>query len=196
MSLFDLLFLASALATAIVLLTLAIALVRGRWATVRRIGIGWLVFAAAYVVISLAVSYARPQRTVAVGEPWCFDDWCLTAEKVTILPGSVDSRYQVELKIFSRARRATQRANGAWLYLIDEHGQLYSPTPDASQPPLDVVLRPQQSVITSRVFDVPNQVHTVGLITGHGGPYCGTMEVLVIGDGGCWFHKPPMIRIQ
>jgi hypothetical protein len=36
----------------------------------------------------------------------------------------------------------------------------------------------------------------LGLITGHGGAYCGAMSVLVIGEGGCWFHKPAMIRIQ
>ena len=196
MSIFDLVFLASALATAIVIVTLLIALVRGRWTTVRRLGIGWLAFAATYVVISLAVSYLRPQRIVSVGDPWCFDDWCLTAQKVTILPGSRDSRYQVEMQISSHARRVTQRAKGAWIYLIDEDGHRYDPKPDSSQAPLDVVLGPQQSVLTSRDFEVPNRVHTVGLITGHGGPYCGAMSVLVIGDGGCWFRKPPMIRIQ
>ncbi len=82
------------------------------------------------------------------------------------------------------------------MYIIDEHRDLYAPKPDPSQAPLDVVLGPQQSVVTSREFDVPNRAHTVGLITGHGGPYCGTMSLLVIGDGGCWFGKQPMIRIQ
>ncbi len=42
---------------------------------------------------------------------------------------------------------------------------------------------------------VPADVHTLGLITGHGGPYCG-MEILIIGEGGCLFHRPTMIGIQ
>lgn len=196
MSLFDLIFLAFALSTAIVVFVFLVALVRRRWGTVRRLGIAWVIFAIAYLAASFVVSYVRPQHIVAIGDPWCFDDWCLTAEKVTIVPGSAQSRYQVELRISSRAGRVTQRAKGAWIYLIDERGHLYDPKPDASQVPLDAVLSPQQSVLTSRVFDVPNQAHTIGLITGHGGPYCGTMSVLVIGDGGCWFQKPPMIRIQ
>ena len=196
MSLLDLLFLASALSTAIVVFVVLIAVVRGKWGTARRVLLGWLVFAAIYLAASVAVSYLRPQRVVAIGDPWCFDDWCLKVDNVAITPGNLRSRYEVKFVILSRAGRVTQRANGAWIYLIDDRGTLYPPAPDPSQVPLDVTLRPMQSVVASRVFEVNSDAHNLGLITGHGGPYCGTMSVLVIGEGGCWFHKPPMIRIQ
>jgi len=102
----------------------------------------------------------------------------------------------VGLRISSRARRVTQRASGAWLYLIDDRGHLYSPDPDPSAVPLDVLLQPGESVTTSRVFEIPSGVRRLGLVTGHGGPYCGTMDILIIGASGCLFKKPSMIRIE
>ena len=130
------------------------------------------------------------------GDPWCFDDWCLTVESVRSTPGPTENSYQVGLRVFSRARRVSQRAKGAWIYLIDEHGHRYSPQPDPSAVPLDVMLQPGESITTSRLFRVPREVHQLGLITGHGGAYCGAMVFLVIGDSGCLFRKPALIRLQ
>src|SRR5262249_23046755 len=45
---------------------------------------------------------------------------------------------RVDLRISSRARRVTQRANGAWLFLFDASGHRYAPQPDPSAVPLDV----------------------------------------------------------
>jgi len=131
-----------------------------------------------------------------MGDPWCFDDWCLTVEKVSRRSGQLGTSYRVELRIFSRAGRVAQRANGAWIYLIDDRGRRYSPDLDSSVAPLDLLLQPHQSVNTSRLFHVPDDVHQLGLITGHGGPYCGPMAFLIIGEGGCLFRKPTVIRIQ
>jgi hypothetical protein len=75
----------------------------------------------------------------------------------------------VKLRIYSTARGISQRANGAWIYLIDEQGRRYSTNPDPSATPLTVKLGPEQSVSTSRAFEVPADVRTLGLITGHGG---------------------------
>jgi hypothetical protein len=156
----------------------------------------WAIFATLYLAASFAVSYWQPQRVIAIGDPWCFDDWCLKVNNVEVLPAGSRSNYEVQFRIFSRAGRITQRANGAWIYLIDDRGQLYTPQPRAAQVPLDVQLGPNESVATSRTFRVPSEAHKLGLVTGHGGPYCGAMSVLVIGDGGCWFHKPAMIRLE
>jgi hypothetical protein len=48
------------------------------------------------------------------------------------------------------------------------------------------------------VFAVPigSNARILGLITGHGGPYCGPMSVLIIGAGGCLFNRPTMIRVD
>ena len=133
----------------------------------------------------------RPAAIIAVGDPWCFDDWCLTVEKVQ----HTDAIYDVDLKISSVAKRATQRAKGAWIYLRDENDTHYEPVPDSAEVPLDVQLQPGESVAAKRSFQVPANVRELGLVTGHGGPPCGVMSLVVIGQGGCLFHKQTMIRL-
>lgn len=196
MSIFDLLFVLVFLATVATLVVAGVAALRGRGATALRI-LGVLgACIAAYVATGLFVSLLEPRRVIAAGDPWCFDDWCLAVEHVSRTPGASDVTYAVDLRVFSRARRVTQRALGAWIYLIDPHGHRYPPDADASGVPLDLRLGPNESVATSRVFHVPAGVRDLGLVTGHGGPYCGVMDILVIGAGGCVFRKPTMIRIE
>jgi hypothetical protein len=196
MSIFDLLFLASALATVITLPVAAISALRGRGAKALRIVRTYGICAAAYFVIALAFDFFKPQRVIAVAEPWCFDDWCLQVENIERAPRGSKVSYDVKIRIYSTARGISQRANGAWIYLIDEQGRRYSAKPNPSTKPLTVKLGPEQSVSTSRAFEVPAEVRTVGLITGHGGPYCGAMSLLIIGEGGCLFNRPTLIRIN
>lgn len=195
MTLFDLLFLACALATAATLVTAAGVAIRGRWqragSILKRLGIA----AIAYLVLVLLVSAALPQRVLGVGEPWCFDDWCLSVDGVNRVEGQPDVAYRVSLTIFSRAKRVSQRAKGAWIYLIDSRGQRYEPLLDPQAVPLDVLLQPGESVKTLRTFQVPARASGLGLITGHGGPYCSLFPP-IIGEAGCVFRKPTMVRIE
>ena len=195
MTIFDLTFLATVLASGITLIAAAIAALRGRVAKALRILRIYGVCLVAYFTVALAIDFLRPRRVIATAEPWCFDDWCLQVEHVDRAPLGSKVSYDIKLRIYSTARRS-QRANGAWLYLIDEQGRRYSPNPDPSATPLTVELGPEQSVNTSRVFEVPAGVREIGLITGHGGPYCGAMSLLIIGQGGCLFNRPTMIRVQ
>ncbi len=196
MSLFDLLFILVFLATVVTLIVAALAALRGRGPTALRI-LGVLgVCVAGYLAAGLLVSLLGPRRVIAAGDPWCFDDWCLAVEHVSRTPGAWDVTYAVDLRVFSRARRVSQRAKGAWIYVIDQDSRRYPPDADASAVPLDVLLGPGESVTTSRVFHVPAGVRDLGLVTGHGGPYCGVMDILVIGASGCVFRKPTMIRIE
>lgn len=192
MTIFDLLFLAAFLASVITLIIAAVFSIRGRNEQAMRTLGHWLLCAAAYLTVSAVVAYAEPQRILNVGDPWCFDDWCLTAEKVT---HTADS-YEVGMRIFSTARRVAQRAKGAWIYVIDEQGRRFPPEARADDVPLDVLLQPSESVEASRIFRIPADTHRLGLITGHGGPYCGAMSLLIIGGAGCLFNKPVMIRIE
>jgi hypothetical protein len=194
-TIFDLLFLLTALATLVTLLSaLGVAVIGRRALSLRMLGaLGIAV--AGYLVIGLLVSGMVPQRVIAVGDPWCFDDWCLSVEHATRTVGSSDVTYAVDLRVESRAKRVTQRAAGAWLYVIDDRGRRYAPDPAPSAVPLDVRLAPSESVTTSRVFHVPPDARGLGVITGHGGPYCGVMSFAVIGDAGCLFHKATMIRL-
>lgn len=196
MSLLELFFLLAVLVSAITIIVVVVLTFRGR----RRQGLTLLgIFAicvVSYLVAGVLTSFASPQRILRLGEPWCFDDWCLSVEQVNRAPGPVGNSYLVSLRIFSRARRVAQRANGAWIYLIDDRGHLYAPDPDPSAVPLDRMLQPGESIAASRLFHVPINVHGLGLVTGHGGSYCGPMNFLLIGQGGCLFGKPAMIRIQ
>ena len=196
MSIFDLLFLAAAFATLVTLLTVAVLAISGRRARALKILEILGVCAVVYLAIGLAVSFLKPQRVFAIGDPWCADDWCLSVQQVTHTPAQSYVSYNVSLKIFSQAKRVAQRARGAWLVIIDDRGRRYSPEPDPSAVPLDVLLQPGESVAASRVFRIPADVHAVGIITEHGGPYCGPLHILIIGESGCVFNKPTMIRIQ
>ena len=195
MTIFDLIFLAAVLTSVITLAAAAVYLLRGRGKKSLKILRNYGLCVVVYFLVALAVDFFRPQRVIAVGEPFCLDDWCLQVENVNYTSNGSKDSYHLDLRVFSTARRVSQRAKGAWIYLIDEHGRRYSPDSDPSAIPLDVQLGPQQSVTTSRVFMVPADAHKLGLITGHGGPYCG-MGMLIIGEGGCLFHRPTMIRIK
>ena len=192
---FDLLFLLVALAT---VLTLAragsLALIRRRQQALRVLR-NLAVALVGYIMVGLTVSLIRPQRVIALEDPWCLDDWCLT---VTAARSRVDDSQrlvEVDLRLSSRARRTPQRARFAWVYLIDQRGRRYSPDPEPSAVALNVVMRPQEAVYTTRTFRVPPNALGLGLVTGHGGPYCGPMDLLVVGASGCVFRKPTMIRI-
>ncbi len=192
----DLLFLLFALATLVTLAAVAILSLRGRRAKAVQILKALAICVVVYLATGLTVSALKPQRVIPIGAPWCFDDWCLKVEDVTPTPGSSYVSYALQFRIFSEARRVSQRARGAWIYILDDRGRRYSPDPDPSAVPLDVLLRPGESVTASRVFRLPPEAHAIGIITGHGGPYCGPMDFLVIGQCGCVFGKPTMIALQ
>jgi hypothetical protein len=194
MTLFDLLLLLLLLVALITLATAVVAALRGRRAqalrTLRNLGI----CAGVYLTTVALVGFSSPQRVLRVGDPWCFDDWCLSVENVSHAPAPPLMAYTVSLRLFSRARRVSQRAKGAWIYVIDRTGHQYAPDPDPSATPLDVMLGPGESVTTSRIFKLPAGAGGLGLITGHGGPL--NLGALVIGDDSSLLHKPTYVRLE
>jgi hypothetical protein len=191
MTILDLLFLGCFLLSLIAFVAAAYAAIRGRVSRAFSILGVWLACAILYLAVSASVAYAAPQRVIAIGTPWCFDDWCLTVKNVQ----RADMNYNVDLLISSEAKRVTQRAKGAWIYLRDENDRHYKPFDDPGEVPLDVLLQPSESVAAQRRFHVPVKVHELGLVTGHPGPPCGLMSLVIIGNGGCLFHKQTMIRL-
>jgi hypothetical protein len=194
MALADLFFLAALLAFVLGASWASYAVLRGRWAIARRPALIVAGAAAIYVAVGLVVSYATPQRVIPLGAPWCFDDWCLSLDRVTVRPAGADHAFIAEVRIISRARRVSQRAAGAWIYLIDAGGRRYAPESDPGDVPLDVLLEPGEMRAATRRFLLPAGIRPAGLITGHGGPYCGPMDILIIGQAGCLFGKPTMIQ--
>ena len=196
MTIFDLLFLLASLASVVTLAAATVLAVRGPQRRAFKILRVYGICVLAYLAAGVATAFLKPQRVIPTRDPWCFDDWCLTVEGVSETPSQQGTCYRVELRIFSRAGRVAQRASGAWIYLIDDQGRRYLPDPDPSVVPFDILLQPHESVTTSRTFHVSADVHGLGLLTGHGGAYCGPMAFLIIGESGCLFRKPTMIRIQ
>jgi len=188
---FDLLFLAAFLISVITLAAAAYAAIRGNTRRAFSILSTWLVCAALYLEISIAVAYLAPQRVIAASEPWCVDDWCLAVENAKRTEGVT----YVDIRLSSRAKRVTQRANGAWVYLRDENDRHYEPLPDPAAVSLEAELGPGESVAAKRSFKVPADVRELGLVTGHGGGPCSAMSLLIIGQAGCLFHKQTMIRL-
>ena len=194
MTAFDLLFILVVLASAATWIAGGIAaLRRPRARALRILGI-WTVCAALYLAVVAIVGVASPRRILHPGEPWCFDDWCLTVERVTHAPAPPRIAYTVSLRIFSQARRVSQRAKGAWIYLIDHDGRCYAPEPDSAATPLDVLLQPGESVSTSRIFQVPPDATDLALITGHGFP--AWVRLPIIGEEGALWHKRTVVRLQ
>ncbi len=196
MSIFDLIFILGFLASVVTLITAVVAMIRGRRTTVVRILRIYGMCAVSYFAVDFAFAYLRPRRVIPMATPWCFDEWCLTVTRATHSVAGETQTYNVDLELFSQARRKAQRANGAWVYLIDDLGRRYAPDSNSSDVPLNTLLQPGESIRASRRFTVPADVREIGLVTGHGGPYCGAMSILIIGSAGCLFNKPTLVRLQ
>ncbi len=83
MKLFDLVFLVSFFGVLATLGRLCYLLVRGRRQGTRSTARGLLAFVGLYAMVLVTVSLASPQKVLPVGEPQCFDDWCITVEAVS-----------------------------------------------------------------------------------------------------------------
>jgi hypothetical protein len=196
---FTLTLLLSVLASFVVFLIAAYRLIRGRRPSALRLLSRWGACAGVYLMISISVSLIRPVRIVEQGQNWCFDDWCLAVEGVrrTPSPNGRDVTFTAEIRIYNDAR-SPEGVRGFWAYLRDENDRRYLPTPG-----------PWQDIVASRVqghgfahtsidFVVPKDARPRGFVTGHGsGTSCGLLpSLLEIGQGGCLFHRPNMIRIE
>jgi hypothetical protein len=193
MTVFDLLFLAAVLGSAVLLVLAGIAFCRGRRAraVARLTQFGALVVV--YLAALILVSLVSPRRVLHVGEEHCWDDWCITVTEVRRRPAGDNQEYAVTFRVSSRARRVAQRERGVQVYLMDDCGGCYEPEPDPEAVPFDVLLRPQQSVTTTRVFHVPADAHDPVLVVTHGGGFPG---LFIIGDSESLFHKCTVVRLE
>jgi hypothetical protein len=186
LTLFDLLFLAIFIATAVVLIYAAYCSLRGRIAQAGKVVVGAAIFWAVYLAVVIVVSFATPRRVLAIGERRCFDDWCLTVQSVD------DGRpFKVTLRVYSDAKRVTQSAPDNKVFLEDDSGKRYAAGPENGQPPFSKMIGPGESYDTIREFDVPAGVKIVGLVVGHSGVGPGA---IVIGDDDAIFHKPAIVK--
>jgi hypothetical protein len=191
-TLFDLLFIVVFLATVATLLSAAIVAVRGQGARALALLRRYCICAGAYLGIVVLTSVFWPRTVLQVGDPRCFDDWCIAVENASRQPAGGRVSYLVTLRLSSRARRVSQRENDVVVYLADTRGRRYGPAPDKSVVPFNILLGPQESITATRVFEVPADAPEPGLVIAHEGGF--PIGWFIVGYE-TWFHKPAIVRL-
>jgi hypothetical protein len=191
-SLFDLLFMAVFLVTVVALLSAAVLALRGQGSRALILLRNCCIFVAAYLGIVIAASVFWPRRVLHMGEPRCFDDWCITVENANRQHVGKGVAYVVTLRVSSTARRVTQREKNLVVYLADSLGRRYDPVPDEFGVPLSVQLSPQESIDATRSFLVPADARQLGLVIAHEGGF--PIGWFILGYE-TWFHKPALMRL-
>jgi hypothetical protein len=191
MTIYEPLFLLIVLVSVIVLITIAVKATSGHGKSALRVLGIWAACIAIYLGICVATAAAAPQKILQMGEPQCFDDWCIEVDSVSRVPAASPVKYVATLRVLSRAKRVTQREKSVTVYLQDANGIRYVGEASANEPPFDVQLGPGDSVTTHREFQLPANAQPAGFVIAHTGFDIGW---LVIGEGQGIFHKEPMVR--
>lgn len=193
MNVFEPLFLVLVAITIGTLITAAVAALRGgrqrAGRILRRLGVG----AALYFAVVIAVSIVGKPRVYRVGDPQCFDDWCITVTDSRSRSADAGVDVEVSLRLLNRARRVPMGEKGTVVYLADAQGRRFDPLPDPAGVRLDSILQPGESVIATRRFRLPVDARNVGLVYTHQGGF--PIGWLIISEGG-WFQRPPIVRLD
>jgi hypothetical protein len=194
MTIFDLLFILIFFATIAALATAAVQAIRGqRRKSLRVLGVS-AVFLAAYFAICCASTLLTPRRVLSIGQPQCFDDWCVQLDGITEMRVVAMNRYQTTIRIFSEAKRVSQREKIIAFYLEDDAGHRYASIPSPSDIPSSSLLGPGESVTLTRAFELPFAARAAGFVATHEGGF--PIGWFVIGEGQSLFHKEPITRLQ
>lgn len=193
MQLADLIFIVLFLTAAFTAIAVARFALSGQFGRARRILVRLLVGAAAYMAVVIAVSLIAPRRVVTLGDPHCFDDWCVAVAGVRRAADGRNIRFTVDLRLYSRARRVSQRENNLAVYLTDARGQRYDPLADDSVVPFNVLLGPGESAMASRSFLVPAEATGVDIVITHEGGF--PIGWFIVGYD-TWFRKPPAAKLE
>jgi len=193
MSLFDLLFLGLVLTAVITLLTAACFAVRLDFGRAGRILFRLFVGAAVYMGVVVVVSLMLPRRVLTMGEPLCFDDWCVAVTGVRHAPEGGKIAYHLDLRLSSRARGVLQREKNLAVYLTDSRERRYDPVASPTDTPFSVLLRPQESVDVSRSFAVPDDARGVGVVIAHEGGFPIGWFIIAYDT---WFRKAPLLKVE
>ena len=206
MNIFDLVLLFSVVVVLLGLVGILLSLVTRRWMMLRRFSWGLVSFLGVYALVLASVSLFSPQRVLAMREVRCFDDWCLSVERVEKQPaiGAAQAHgdfYLVTLQVSNRARGIRQRANEVAVYLIDERGVRIDPSPEGEQAlteaglagrPLTTMMEVGGGFEHTAVFDIPREITQLDLITDHGA-FPGR---IIIGSDQSWLHKQTIVHLS
>jgi len=193
MNIFEPLFILLFLTTVGVLVTAAILALRGRrdrsGRILRRLGVGIGV----YFAIVLLTAVGSQPRIYRVGEPQCFDDWCITVVDARPDRHADSVTWTVTLRLSSSERGITQRENYAAVYLTDARHRRFDPIRDDAAVHLDTRLAPGESVGAIRRFQLPADASDVGLCFTHRGGF--PIGAFIITEN-TLFHGPAIVRFD
>lgn len=210
MTIFDLLFLASALGGCLALIVALVALARRRWPIARRTLIGLGGYLLLYALAMVSVAALSPQQSLAMGQERCFDDWCIAAVAAGQQPRigaaqmwvSAQGRFVVvTVRVTSHAKAISQRELDTQLCLLDGVGRRYAVSVAGQRAldvtgqggqPLDTLLAPSGSFTHTAVFDVPVDASQLALVIAHSA----FPGALIIGDDQSLFHRPTLMRLS
>jgi|SRR5579871_50451 len=191
MNLFEPLFLLLALTTVITVLTAVVYALTGRFGRAGRILKRLLIGAAVCFSVVIIVSAVQARRIYQVGDPQCFDDWCITVMSGHWIEPPPSQTFEVVLRLSSRAKRVPMGEKGTVVYVTDRERRRFDPRPGAAVP-LDAMLQPGESIDAVRRFDIPRDAAGLGLVFTHEGGF--PIGWLIITEGG-WFAKPPIVML-
>jgi hypothetical protein len=181
--------------TGIGALGVAVSLWRGERQRVRR-GVAWLAGVwVIYLSVLTGVSLRQRQRTVAIGEPQCFDDMCFTVTGMQEMPGFLirDGRrlVRVSVQVTNRGRKA-QSEGLIRAYLVDGQGRRWEESAGVNGVGLTARVAGGDSVVSEPVFKVAGDATGLGMIFTHGWRQPG---VLVIGDSDSFLHRRTVVNL-
>ena len=171
MSFFELLFYALVLFSLPILGSILYGFARGKrrrrtaWMTLRV----YLVLVGLYAGALVAVTLATPLEVLVMGDAQYVDDWSIAPTSLRRVPHNLDEDYEVDFKLSNRGKKAVNGQKGLIVYLVDEGGNRYNPTPEPSDPPFDTLVPPGKSVTTTRRFILPTNLNRVELVIVHEG---------------------------
>jgi hypothetical protein len=205
MTIFDLLLILSVFVIFLTLLGMLIALITRRWMRLKQLGLFVGIYVSVYALLLVSLALFSPQQVLAMHQLRCFDDWCASVEMVELQPsiGRVEARgafYIVTLRVSSRAKRITQRALDAGVYLLDKQGKRYDVSIQGQQAleaaglaglPLNSPVDAGASFTSTTVFDLPSNSAQPSLVITHGA----FPGIIIIGDDQSFLHKPTIIQL-
>jgi len=187
---FELLFILIVLSSVIALVTAAVQAARGRSRKALRILGVVAASLAVYFTICCLSTVFTPRRVLTIGEPQCFDDWCIELSGATRTAAGSIVTYQTSIRIFNRARGVAQRENGIAFYLEDDQGHRYAPIQNSADIPTNALLQHGESITLTRGFQIPSNTYLVGFVATHEGGF--PIQWFIIGEGQSLFHKEPI----
>jgi len=191
MNLFEPLFLFLVLLTLGTWLTALVMAVTGRARRAGRILGRWLIGAAIYFAVVIVASAVIRPRGFALGEPQCFDDWCIAVAGSHAAPDG--QGLDVTLRVSSRAKQRPMGERGAGVYLIDAQGRRFAPEVRSGDVALDTVIGPGEFFEASRRFHVPADAADLAIVYAHDTGF--PIGWFIITEGG-WFARPARMQIQ